>query len=252
MISAIYEGTVRHARIAPVAHAFAYPLFMLYLDLDEVATALAGTPLWRHERPAIASFRRGDYLPGPKPLDATLRDLVEGETGHRPLGALRLLGHLRYVGHCFNPVVFYYCHGVDGGLEAVVAEITNTPWRERFTYVLDCRGRDPAQLVFSFPKRFHVSPFMGMEQQYRWRVGLPGDRLAVAMRNLEGGRALFSADLDLERRPLSARALNGLLVRYPLMTLRVLVAIHVQAARLWWKRAPFHAHPAKRSLPAIP
>ena len=252
MISAIYEGSVRHARSAPATHAFAYPLFMLYLDLDELATAFAGTPLWRHERPALASFRRRDYLPGPKPLDVTLRDLVERETGHRPLGALRLLGHLRYLGYCFNPVVFYYCHAPDGALEAVVAEITNTPWKERFTYVLGCRGRDPAQLEFSFAKRFHVSPFMAMEQRYRWRFGVPGERLGVAMENLEGGRALFRADLDLARRPLTARALNRLLVRYPLMTLRVIVAIHVQAARLWWKRVPFHTHPAKRSLPALP
>lgn len=252
MISAIYEGTVRHARSAPVTHAFTYPLFMLYLDLAELETAFAGTPLWRHERPALASFRRRDFLPGPKSLDTTVRDLVERETGHRPLGAVRLLGHLRYAGHCFNPVVFYYCHAADGALDAVAAEITNTPWRERFSYVLDCRGRAPGELVFNFPKRFHVSPFMPMEQEYRWRVSVPGERLIVGMQNLAQGRPLFGADLELERRPLTARALNRLLLRYPLITLRVLVAIHVQAALLWRKRVPFHTHPAKRSLTTTP
>ncbi len=252
MISAIYEGTVRHARTAPSTHAFTYPLFMLYLDLAEVETVFSGTPLWRHERPALASFRRRDFLPGPQPLDVTVRDVVEREIGHRPQGPVRLLGHVRYAGHCFNPVVFYYCYGVDEALEAVVAEITNTPWRERFTYVLDCRGHAPAELVFRFPKRFHVSPFMPMEQEYRWRISLPGERLSVGMHNLVEGRSLFSADLALERRPLTARALNRLLLRYPLMMLRVLLAIHVQAALLWWKRVPFHTHPAKRRLPATP
>ncbi len=252
MISAIYEGTVRHARRAPAIHAFTYPLFMLYLDLSELDTVFAGTPLWRYERPGMASFRRRDFLPGPKPLDATVRDLVERETGHRPLGAVRLLGHLRYAGYCFNPVVFYYCHAADGALAAVVAEITNTPWRERFTYVLDCRGCAPGELEFRFPKRFHISPFMAMEQEYRWSVSPPGERLTISMQSLAAGRPLFGADLALERRPLTAHALNRLLLRYPLMTLRVLIAIHVQAAVLWWKRVPFHTHPAKRSLTAAP
>src|SRR5580658_2617488 len=98
--SCLYEGVVAHARSLPVAHAFSYRLCLLYLDLDELPAAFAGTRLWRLERPALGSFRRQDYLPGPSPLAHTVRALVETRIGHRPQGAVRLLGSARCFGHC--------------------------------------------------------------------------------------------------------------------------------------------------------
>ena len=163
---------------------------------------------------------------------------------------ITLITNLRVFGYVFNPVSFYYCFGADGrSLEAVVAEITNTPWGERHAYVVRA-GPDGA--VCAFAKRFHVSPFFGMEQVYRWTLGAPGERLRVEMRNEEGGREVFGAVLSLRRRAWSAGALWRTALGLPLMAWKVHAAIYWQALRLWVKGVPFHVHPAKRAAAAAP
>ncbi|TXH18822.1 MAG: DUF1365 domain-containing protein, partial [Gammaproteobacteria bacterium] len=153
--SAIYEGRVRHRRHAPRAHAFEYRMAQLYLDLDEVDAVFRERWLWSVERPNLASFRRRDFLGDPaQPLAEAVRDRVERASGERPGGPVRLLTHLRYAGYSFNPVSFYYCHAADGALHSIVAEITNTPWKERHRYVLDARGGLSALDAFEFDKEF--------------------------------------------------------------------------------------------------
>ncbi len=247
--SAIYTGTLAHARRGPVAHAFTYRLSMLYLDLDELPGLLAGPGPIRDGRFGLLSFWRGDYLAGAPSLAEAVRDRVERELGFRPVGPVRLLTHVRSLGRAFNPVSFYYLFGRDGRtLEAVLAEITNTPWFERHAYALRADGEVARA---SFPKRFHVSPFLGMEQSYNWLLPAPGERLSVEMLNEEAGGEVFRARLSLERRPWSAAELWRAALTTPLMSWKVHAAIYVQALRLWAKRAPFHVHPAKRSaLPA--
>jgi DUF1365 family protein len=249
--SCLYDGVVAHLRSAPVAHAFSYRLCLLYLDLDELPAAFAGTRLWRLERPALGSFHRQDYLPGPAPLADAVRTLVAERCGHRPLGAVRLLASARCFGHCFNPVVFFYCFSPAGALEAVVAEITNTPWRERFAYVCDCRDRQGDALAFTFPKAFHISPFMAMGQSYAWRFSVPGQDLRVHMENHQDGQRLFSARMALARRALTPLSLDLVLLRHPLHSLRLLAAIYTQAARLWWKHVPLHTHPGPRPVSVL-
>ena len=133
MHSALYEGWVRHRRHRPVAHEFRFPLCMVYLDLDELPELFRDSWLWSAERPALAWFRRADHLgPPDAPLAQCVRDRVAAITGRRPAGPVRLLTHLRYAGFAMNPVSFYYCFDAGGErLEAVLAEVTNTPWRER-------------------------------------------------------------------------------------------------------------------------
>lgn len=245
--SAIYSGRVRHRRHAPRPHAFAYRLFQMYLDLDELPTLFGGRLLWRYESPGIASYRRGDYLGDPAvPLAEAVRELVAERLGRRPDGPIRLLTHLRYFGYCFNPVSIYYCFDRQGrDLEAIVAEVTNTPWNERHAYVLDAaRGRTAgAALRFRFGKAFHVSPFIGMDCAYDWRFTTPRQRLVVHMENHTPAGRLFDATLTLQRREISTAALARALLEFPFMSVRVAGAIYLQAARLWAKRTPFFAHP---------
>lgn len=245
MHSCIYRGWVRHRRLAPVEHAFDYRVFMVHLDLAELDDVFRGRWLWSTRRPAPAWFRRKDHFgDSNRPLRICIEDLVESEVGRRPTGPIRLLTHLRYFGYCINPVSFYYCwNAEDREVDAIVAEVHNTPWGERHCYVLDAAAAPGPARRFRFPKAFHVSPFMGMDQHYDWRFRDPGDRLSVHMVNEEGGTPMFDATLALSRTPMTGATLARTLCRHPWMTASVLGGIYTQAFHLWRKRTPFHAHP---------
>jgi uncharacterized protein len=249
--SCIYEGTVAHRRRHPVEHAFQYRIFMLLLDLAELPALFRGRLLWSATRPALAWFRRADYLGDPRiPLDIAVRDLVEERLGRRPLGAVRLLTHLRYAGICFNPISFYYCHDGDGGLDAVVLEVSNTPWRDRHDYVVDMRGDALTAGVKqgSFTKKMRVSPFLGMDLVYRWRMGIPDSHLLASIACETPGEGLvFDASLNLRRRPMNRSALRSMLIRYPPMSLKVIGAIYFEALRLRLKQTPVHPYPGGRA-----
>jgi DUF1365 family protein len=197
MHSALYEGTVRHRRFAVRAHELRHRLAMAYVDLDELP-ALAGGRLVRR-RPGIVRFRRSDYLGDPAvPLADAVRALVAERTGGAPGGPVRLLTTLRTLGHCFNPVSFYYCFDADDHLGAVVADVTNTPWGERHAYVLTGGGR---VLHGDRDKAMRVSPFMGMDQRYAVSVTAPGPTLSVHIETSQEGEKAFDATLKLHRRP---------------------------------------------------
>jgi DUF1365 family protein len=249
--SAVYEGWIRHRRFEPVEHSFRYRLFLMYLDLDELPAALDPYPLWSARRAAPARFRRADFMGDPeRPLAECARDAVEAQTGSRPTGPVRLLANLRYLGHAFNPVSFYYCFDPAGErAEAVVADVSNIPWGERHPYVLARGEREGTVLTEELDKTLHVSPLMGMDQTYAFRATEPGDELIVQIESRPGDGGAgktFDATLSMRRRELSGPLLTRMLARYPAMSLQVVAKIYAQTLRLKLKGARYFPHPEGR------
>jgi uncharacterized protein len=247
--SCFYEGTVRHRRHGALRDELRHRLRMAYLDLDELPELFDGRLLWSARRPALAWFRRADYLGArEQPLDRAVRELVRERAAIELDGPIRLLTHLRYFGHCFNPVSFYYCYDAAGErVRAVVAEVTNTPWRERHAYVMPVAERASGAVIHGeFAKALHVSPLMSMRHVYNWRLTEPRERLSVHIESSPagGGAPVFDATLSLRRREITTRELRRVLVRDPAPTLRLTARIYLHALRLRLRGARWHAHPA--------
>ena len=249
---AIYRGSVRHRRSTPVTHAFTRRLFMAYLDVDALPESLDRLPLWSARHPALLRFRRRDFLDGgARPLGESVRDLVEARLGRRPAGPIHLLAHLRTLGWLFNPIALYYCWQPEGtSLDAVVVEVTNTPWGERHIYVLDAANRaeavaDPALYHATEKKALHVSPFLPMDMSYGFSWSTPGRDLLFRIAAAHGSTVVVEAELVLQRSAVTRSSAATILLRYPLMTLRVSLGIYQHALRLWIKRAPLYRHPKR-------
>ena len=247
MNSCLYVGRVRHRRFTPKSHQFSYKLFLMYLDLSELPSVFDRFWLWSVGRKNVATFRREDHLGDKKlPLDVSVRNYIEDETGRRPEGPIRLLTHLSYFGFSFNPVSFYYCYDKnDENLEFIVAEVNNTPWGEQYCYILDSkdnRSNNKVQRYFE-NKRFHVSPFMPMDMQYDWRFTSPDDSLTVHMANYQHDKKVFDATLNLKKRDITSHNLATALIQFPMITMQVVIAIYYQALLLWLKKIPFVNHP---------
>jgi DUF1365 family protein len=240
--SALYVGTVRHRRVRVRTSEFRHGIALAYVDLDELPRLLGGKLVGRG--PGIVRFRRSDYLGDDGvPLAQAVRALVAERLGEAPDGPIRLLTQLRTLGHCFNPVSFYYCYDASERLRALVAEVTNTPWGERHAYVI---GAGAGRIIEgAMDKALHVSPFMEMDQRYEVRATDPAATLSVHIASHQEGERAFDATLALRRRELTARTLAETTVRHPASTLRTLALIYGHALALWLRRVPYVAHPGR-------
>ena len=246
MNSCLYQGWLRHRRLVPSKHEFRYSLFMVYLDLAELDSVFARRWFWSSKRWALACFRRADHFGNQQQtLAASVREFVTTELGYCPQGAIRLLTHLRYFGYYINPISIYYCFdSSDENIEAIVAEVTNTPWGEKHCYALDTRQGMRQQ----FAKQLHVSPFMPLQLCYDWQCSVPDHALNVHMNVLQNNEKIFDATLSLRHRPLNGVNLALALIRFPFMTGKVAAAIYWQALRLWLKRVTVYDHPQEKRV----
>lgn len=247
MHSCVYQGFVRHRRFQPITRRFAYKLTYLYLDLAELPRLIHDLPLLSDRRWAWASCYRPDHL-GPKQqsLDQAVRACVARVTGQWPVGSVRLLTQWRCLGYYFSPLNLYFVYspGETAEIEAIVAEVNNTPWREQHCYVLWSGNRtNSRQLAYEHDKQFHVSPFMQLDLQYRWRIKAPGDQLTVYLATLNRSERLFDAMLSLRRRDLNVARWLATTVRHPLVPVRILAGIYYEAFQLWMRKCPFYPHP---------
>ena len=244
MHSAVAHGWVRHRRFSPRKHDFRYRLSMLYLDLDEAGQTLSRHPLWSYQRWNLACVLRRDHLRGGDPdLALAVRDRIAAFSGQRPDGPISLLTQPRYFGYCINPISIYFVWSQDRStLQWLLLEVHNTPWDEQHAYIL----RWPESGTLDFEKRMHVSPFMPMDMSYRLRLRQPpGESIVIGLDNYRGDERVFAASMSLKLKPLTRRSLSGLLLRTPLMTMKIALAIYFQALRIKLKGVPYVPYPGR-------
>ncbi|MBC6441483.1 MAG: DUF1365 domain-containing protein [Rhodospirillales bacterium] len=239
--SCVYVGQVMHHRLVPRRHRFVYDAFTMLLDIDEMVSLDASSRLFGHNRPAPIAFHDRDH----GPCDGTsLRDWAESGIRRAglpvPGGPIRLLCLPRVLGFAFNPLTIWLCHDRDDRLAVVIYEVRNT-FGERRSYLIPVSG-DEDVVRQSCPKALHVSPFFPVDGSYSFRLTPPDERFNVQIRYALDGDTRLIAVQTGERRALEDGALARALARFPLMTFKVIAAIHFEALRLWFKRVPLFRH----------
>jgi DUF1365 family protein len=238
----IYSGNVMHRRVAPLGYRFSYPVFSLLLDIDQVQALSGNSWLFSYNRFNLFAFHDRDHGSGD---GAPLRPWLERHLRKQAIdldgGRISLLCFPRLLGYAFNPLSIWYCWHRNGDLRAVLCEVRNT-FGERHGYLLHDHGRALSWPVRATRKKcFHVSPFLPMELDYRFRLSEPGKELGIAIHCLEKGTLRMAAAQVAAARSFCDLNLLRTFLRLPLMTFKVIAMIHWQALKLFLRGAPlFH------------
>ncbi|PIO98094.1 DUF1365 domain-containing protein [Pleomorphomonas carboxyditropha] len=243
MTPALYVGEVLHRRLRPAVHSLRYGIYMFHADLDRLDRLHRASRLMSVNGRNVLSFHEADHGPaGEGTLAERMRRLAR-ERGLAWDGAeIALIAMPRLLGFVFNPLSIYFCRDADGRLSSIVYEVRNT-FGGMHHYARDVAPETAGTIHQAAEKAFYVSPFLPMEMRYRFHVKPPSDRFTIAIEDHDGDGLMLTASMSLTRRALDDRAIARLLVRFPLMTLKVVAAIHWEALKLWLKRIPFHARP---------
>ena len=243
MNSALYHGHIQHRRLHPKQHAFRYSIGLLWLDLSEQEALFSLSRLAGKSRFAPFSFRETDYLPHLTRSGVSLFDAVctsIQELGELNISRICVLTQPRSWGLSFNPVSFFYCYDGEHQLRAILCEVRNTPWRERYHYVLRTEQTDTNQ--FSVAKSFHVSPFLPRDIEHRMRFYQDGHRLTVYMSDFQQTQKVFDAGLSLFKIELNRQSVKNYVFQFPWMSAKTLLGIYWQALRLVLKGLRYQPH----------
>lgn len=251
--NAIFVGTVVHKRLRPKPHALRYSVFNMLVDVEQIDALAKRLRLFSHNRFNVFSLYDKDHGPG----DGTaLIDIARQSlrAANRPVEGrrIRLLCYPRIFGYVFNPLSVYYVHDGAGALETVIYEVSNT-FGERTSYVVAAGGvQNGGVYAQACTKRMYVSPFANGRGGYSFRITDPSDRALVAVLLSDGDGALIKTHFLGKREDLTDARIARLLVRYPLLTLKVISAIHYEALKLWLKGVPLtdrHTSPRYSTVP---
>lgn len=243
LTSAVYLGDIKHRRFAVKSHCFNYPLYMMWVDLNEPQKlngihSQLGTSGFK-----ALKFNQQDYLRGVANCDLPLINRahqhlvslgVESTFSH-----VYMLGQLRCLGVYFSPVNFYFFGDSQHDFAYMIAEVSNTPWNERHYYLV------PLEEKVNFKKVFSVSPFLNLDMHYHWNVHFKKDNILIRIENKQGDELLFDASLRLKQFALTATQVSLLLKRFPAMTWSIFKGIYYQAFKLFIKKVPFLGHSSK-------
>lgn len=237
MQSALYIGAINHRRYIPKKHSFSYPFFMYFLNLDEIENIQNIGRLFSTKRWALNRFSRPDYYGDPdKPLHAAIKDKMAEITGKIVKGPVYGLMNMRTLGLYFSPVNFYYGYDENLNFTHFLAEVSNIPWNERHQYAhyVNHGSYEPTER-----KKFKVSPFNPVDQEYTWSIQPPGEEIGVKLGVNDERGLVFEASLNLKREPLSKKSLQRQLLKKPVMTASIVAGIYWQALRLYLKKIPY-------------
>jgi DUF1365 family protein len=233
----LYVGKVMHARLKPARHRFVYRVFSLFLNLDQLETTARKLRLFSVDRFNVLSFHAKDHGDGSGDLKNWIRGHLRS-AGYAGDGPIYIQCYPRLWGYVFNPLSVYYCYTSNGSLEAILHEVSNT-FGDRHSYLLPVSANgEPGPIFQSCAKKLYVSPFNPVDHRYDFKVREPDDRYAIAIREFDSEGEVLVATFDGRRRALTNGALLRAVLAHPLMTLKVIVAIHWEAFRLWRKGVP--------------